>query len=45
MAENLIAGANPEYNTFGRQFNLMASCTESKEKENIMCLYFNDLHF
>lgn len=45
MTEALIAGGNPEFNIWGRELNLMSSCTELNKKENIVCLYFNDSHF
>lgn len=40
MAENLIAGANPEYNIEGREIHVIASYSEPKKKENTMCIYF-----
>lgn len=40
MAENLIAGANREYNIEGREIHVIASYSEPKKKENTMCIYF-----
>lgn len=45
MAENLIAGANPEYNIEGRGIHVMASYSDPKKKENTMCLYFDVFMF
>lgn len=40
MAENLIAGANPEYNIEGREIHVIASYSEPKRKKTL-CVYIS----